>query len=128
MANLRICVDVPDLDRAIDFYGRALGLRLARRNGPHWAELLGAGEVIAGQSTVGGGSLPEETLPGYALELRVKHPDRFLSRLRSGNRAVIARIEEDRVLFDLRTVFEEDEAALAQAIQSALRQAEVQKP
>jgi catechol 2,3-dioxygenase-like lactoylglutathione lyase family enzyme len=43
MADLRICIDVPDLDRAIAFYGRALGLTLARRNGPHWAELLGAG-------------------------------------------------------------------------------------
>jgi catechol 2,3-dioxygenase-like lactoylglutathione lyase family enzyme len=43
MADLRICIDVPDLDRAIAFYGRALGLTLGRRNGPHWAELLGAG-------------------------------------------------------------------------------------
>jgi len=43
MAELRICVDVPDLDRAITFYTRALGLTLGRRNGPHWAELLGAG-------------------------------------------------------------------------------------
>jgi predicted enzyme related to lactoylglutathione lyase len=43
VSNLRICIDVPDLDQAIAFYGRALGLRLARRNGPHWAELLGAG-------------------------------------------------------------------------------------
>jgi catechol 2,3-dioxygenase-like lactoylglutathione lyase family enzyme len=40
--ELRICIDVPNLDRGIDFYTRALGLRLARRNGPHWAELLGA--------------------------------------------------------------------------------------
>jgi catechol 2,3-dioxygenase-like lactoylglutathione lyase family enzyme len=43
MADLRICIDVPDLDRAIDFYVRALGLTPGRRNGPHWAELLGAG-------------------------------------------------------------------------------------
>ncbi|HET8734435.1 MAG TPA: VOC family protein [Anaeromyxobacteraceae bacterium] len=42
MAELRICIDVPDLDRAVDFYGRALGLRPGRRNGPHWAEMLGA--------------------------------------------------------------------------------------
>src|SRR5512147_2936753 len=42
MTDLRICIDVPDLDRAIDFYTRALGLRLGRRNGAHWAELLGA--------------------------------------------------------------------------------------
>jgi predicted enzyme related to lactoylglutathione lyase len=41
--QLRVCIDVPDLDRAIAFYTRALGLTLGRRNGPHWAELLGAG-------------------------------------------------------------------------------------
>jgi predicted enzyme related to lactoylglutathione lyase len=43
MAELRVCIDVPDLDRAIAFYTEALGLTLGRRNGPHWAELLGAG-------------------------------------------------------------------------------------
>lgn len=43
MIELRICIDVPDLDAAIAFYTRALGLTLGRRNGPHWAELLGAG-------------------------------------------------------------------------------------
>jgi len=42
MADLRICIDVPDLDRGIAFYTQALGLHLARRNGLHWAELLGA--------------------------------------------------------------------------------------
>jgi catechol 2,3-dioxygenase-like lactoylglutathione lyase family enzyme len=42
MADLRICIDVDDLDRGIAFYTGALGLRLGRRNGPHWAELLGA--------------------------------------------------------------------------------------
>jgi catechol 2,3-dioxygenase-like lactoylglutathione lyase family enzyme len=43
VADLRVCIDVPDLDRAITFYTRVLGLTLGRRNGPHWAELLGAG-------------------------------------------------------------------------------------
>ena len=42
MADIRICIDVDDLDRGIAFYTAALGLRLARRNGPNWAELLGA--------------------------------------------------------------------------------------
>jgi predicted enzyme related to lactoylglutathione lyase len=41
--ELRICIDVPDLDRAIAFYSEALGLRAGRRNGGLWAEMLGAG-------------------------------------------------------------------------------------
>jgi catechol 2,3-dioxygenase-like lactoylglutathione lyase family enzyme len=46
MADVRICIDVDDLEKAIAFYTRALGLRLGRRHGPHWAELLGAGSPI----------------------------------------------------------------------------------
>lgn len=88
---------------------------------------LGTGSVVESLSTVGGGSLPEETLPGYALELRVRHPDRFLAHLRSGERPVIARIEEERVLFDLRTVFADDEPALVQTIQTALNRDEVNR-
>ncbi len=42
MTSLRICIDVPDLDRAIAFYAQALGLSPGRRNGAHWAEMLGA--------------------------------------------------------------------------------------
>ncbi len=39
--ELRICIDVDDLDRGIAFYRDALGLTLGRRLGPHWAEMLG---------------------------------------------------------------------------------------
>jgi len=46
MGDIRICIDVPDLDRAIAFYSAALGLRPGRRNGALWAELLGAGCAI----------------------------------------------------------------------------------
>ena len=44
--EIRICIDVDDLDRAIHFYTRGFGLRLGRRLGPDWAELLGAGAPI----------------------------------------------------------------------------------
>lgn len=40
--ELRICIDVPDLERGIAFYTQGLGLRLGRRLGNGWAELLGA--------------------------------------------------------------------------------------
>jgi catechol 2,3-dioxygenase-like lactoylglutathione lyase family enzyme len=40
--ELRLCIDVPDLQRALDFYTAALGLRPGRRKGDVWAEVLGA--------------------------------------------------------------------------------------
>jgi catechol 2,3-dioxygenase-like lactoylglutathione lyase family enzyme len=44
--EIRICIDVPDMERAIAFYTQGLGLRLARRLGDDWAELLGGGSPI----------------------------------------------------------------------------------
>ena len=40
-----------------------------------WKEMIGFGEVESNQSTIGGGSLPEETLPTYVLSIQVKNPD-----------------------------------------------------
>jgi L-seryl-tRNA(Ser) seleniumtransferase len=60
--------------------------------------------VIDGQSTVGGGSLPGETLLTKLVALSVATPDDFLARLRHGDPPVVARIENDRVVIDLRTV------------------------
>ncbi len=39
---MRVCIDVDDLDRAVAFYGRALGLSAKRRQGDEWVELDGA--------------------------------------------------------------------------------------
>ncbi len=46
MTSLRICIDIDDLARAIDFYTHAIGLRLGRRFGDAWVELLGASAPI----------------------------------------------------------------------------------
>jgi predicted enzyme related to lactoylglutathione lyase len=44
--DIRICIDVDDLERGIAFYARGLGLRLGRRLGDGWAELLGGTSLI----------------------------------------------------------------------------------
>jgi L-seryl-tRNA(Ser) seleniumtransferase len=73
-----------------------------------WRNELGQGEVMQSESTVGGGSLPEECISTYVLALSVKSSDRFLKRLREGQPPVIARTENDRVLLDPRTVLNDD--------------------
>jgi L-seryl-tRNA(Ser) seleniumtransferase len=65
-------------------------------------------DVLDGQSTIGGGSLPGETLPTKLVTLTGSNPDDFLAQLRRGAPPVVARIESDRVVFDLRTVLERD--------------------
>lgn len=42
MPGLRVCIDVDDLDAAIGFYTKGLGLTVGRRAGDTWVELLGA--------------------------------------------------------------------------------------
>ncbi len=74
-----------------------------RQTAEKWAAQVG-GEVIAGESAVGGGSLPGETLPTALLALDVPQPDAFMERLRAAEPPVIGRIAGGRVLFDPRTV------------------------
>jgi L-seryl-tRNA(Ser) seleniumtransferase len=76
--------------------------------------------VIPGLSTVGGGSLPGETLPTFLLALRVAHPDRFLAQLRKATPPVIARVEADRVVLDPRTVLPEQDELLYNILRETL--------
>jgi L-seryl-tRNA(Ser) seleniumtransferase len=81
-------------------------------------------EIAEGQSLAGGGSTPSQSLPTYVLRVT---SDRYSAtqleaRLRSSasGTPVIARIEEDRLILDLRTVFREQEPTLADAIAAAV--------
>ncbi len=86
-----------------------------------WRNHLGQGEIIPGRSTVGGGSLPEETLPTTLLALDVKHPNAFAGRLREGDPPIIARVEDDRVVLDPRTVLADQENDLLNGIERVLK-------
>jgi L-seryl-tRNA(Ser) seleniumtransferase len=75
-------------------------------------------EVVSGGSLLGGGSAPEETLPTALLALRSPQLSARVieERLRGGSTPIIARIEGKRVLLDLRTVPEEADGMVAQAL------------
>lgn len=84
------------------------------------AEFLGIGRIIPGESTIGGGSLPGETLPTSLLALGVSNPRRFLEALRNQNPPIIARTQEDEILIDLRTVLSEQDEILFGGLKRAL--------
>ncbi len=71
-------------------------------------------------STVGGGSLPGQTLPSWGIALDGSGAQRLLARLRTGRTAVVGRIVDDAVVLDLRTVEPADDDRLAEAIRAAL--------
>lgn len=85
-----------------------------------WAELLTikglSVEVIDGQSTIGGGSLPGATLPTKLLALNHPKPVKLANDLRYQDPPIIARITEDQLVFDPRTVLPGQEQALIGAI------------
>ena len=83
-----------------------------RARADKWQQQIGMGDVIAGQSMVGGGSLPGETLPTMLLALDFPSADKFLARLRAFVPPVIARVESKRILFDVRTVLPEQDETL----------------
>ena len=60
-------------------------------------------EVIQGESLAGGGSTPDQTLPSWLIRMP-GDASKLEKRLRAGNPPIIARIEDDRVVLDLRTV------------------------
>ncbi len=77
-------------------------------------------DVVDSSSAVGGGSLPEETLPTKAVRLQVESADAVARSLRNHRPAVVARIEDGGVLLDLRTVLADQEAWLRQALLNVL--------
>jgi len=75
-------------------------------------------EVIPGRSVIGGGSTPAQSLETYLIAIRTARPDEFERKLRGGNPPVIARIDDGRVLLDLRTVGADEENELIVALET----------
>lgn len=77
--------------------------------------------LLPGQSAVGGGSLPGETLP--TMLLAIDHPalDAVAAALRRQSTPVICRIQQGRVLFDPRTVLPEQEEILLKELEDVVQ-------
>lgn len=91
-----------------------------RTTAERWAEALRAAglpaEVTAGQSAVGGGSLPGETLPTWCVAIAVPSPDELARRLRTHEPPIIVTIQDDKLLLDPRTVQPDEEHSLLQTL------------
>jgi L-seryl-tRNA(Ser) seleniumtransferase len=76
------------------------------------------GRVVETRSAVGGGSLPGQTQPSEAVGFEADSADGLAARLRRADPPVISRIEDGRVLLDLRSVLPEQDAELEQAVRA----------
>jgi L-seryl-tRNA(Ser) seleniumtransferase len=75
-------------------------------------------ELLDGESVIGGGAAPSSVLPTRLMALNCDglNANEIAARLRNNEPPIIARIEEGRVVLDLRTVFSEQDDSVAQAI------------
>ena len=75
-------------------------------------------DLVDGESLLGGGSAPSAVLPTTLIALTCKNlrADQLAARLRGSDPPVIARVEDGRVLLDLRTVLPEQDRVLSQVL------------
>jgi L-seryl-tRNA(Ser) seleniumtransferase len=83
------------------------------------AELGANAAVRESESPIGGGSTPDQTLPTWVVELTVPSPNVFEKRLRHAEPPVVARIERDKIVLDMRTVADNEIAALVSAVKAS---------
>lgn len=90
-----------------------------------WRSKTGVGTVERSRSTIGGGSLPGQTLPTSVLSIDPPgSAQNFVRCLRESPVAVVARIENNRIMLDPRTVFPDQDNAVIEAIKFALSKCE----
>jgi L-seryl-tRNA(Ser) seleniumtransferase len=93
-----------------DDIGRRAEALAARLNAPKLKV-----EIVDGESILGGGAAPSSVLPTRVLAVTCAglSADELAARLRAAGPPIIARVDEGRVLLDLRTVFPEQDEAVA---------------
>lgn len=80
-----------------------------------------AADVVAGESAVGGGAVPDHTLPSTHVTVTTRDSVAAAeARLRRGDPAVLVRIQEDTLRIDPRTVAATEELELVDAVRAAL--------
>ena len=90
--------------------------RRARR----WSREIPGAKVINGRSMIGGGSLPEESLPTKLLAISGDDITDLARRLRTGHPPIVARIEDGTLLLDPRTVQSREDRAMVAALKEAI--------
>ncbi len=101
----------------------ATPLENIKRRASIWADALsGTAEVVAGETMVGGGSLPGGSLPTRLVSLGGRGVRAIAEKLRLREIPVIGRIEKDRLLLDPRSVLPEEDSIVIKALRAIKKQ------
>ena len=94
----------------------------AERLAPRIAEMpaIATAEIVADHAYLGGGSVPSQQLPTWCIALtpNERSVDELAGELRTADRAIFGRIQQDRLLLDLRAVFPQEDMIILETLQS----------
>ncbi len=76
--------------------------------------------IVPTRAVIGGGSAPTKSFPSYGLHVRASHASDAHARLRAKRPAVLCRIEEDTLVFDVKALDPQEVPVLARAINEVL--------
>lgn len=100
-------------------------LEQLRARATAWQAALGERvQVVESRAAIGGGSLPTQTLPSFALAIPSAHAHLLAQRLRLAPHAIVPRVEDGVVLIDARTVLRDEDDALLATLRDALEPAD----
>jgi L-seryl-tRNA(Ser) seleniumtransferase len=126
-ATLRLYRDLPTAERSIPLLSLLTTplenlKNRAERIAPQMAAAasIEQAQPVQDSSYLGGGSMPSQQIPTWCIALRPAHGslDDLAAALRTGTPSVIGRIQQDRLLLDLRSVFPRQDMELVEAVQS----------
>lgn len=104
----------------IPFYRMlAISTEALRERATRIAAQIAEATVTDVESRVGGGSLPQAVIPSVGIAIPSAQSDGVAARLRRGTPPIVARIEDQRVVLDLRTVAPEHDGAIVHALTNA---------
>ncbi|MBV8345313.1 MAG: L-seryl-tRNA(Sec) selenium transferase [Candidatus Eremiobacteraeota bacterium] len=113
-ATLRLYRDGSAAERIPLYRMLAASLDELRHRAQAYASAVPSARVVESDAYVGAGALPQSRIASVAVSVGTPVPDELAKALRSGTPPIVARIDEGRVVLDLRTIAPaEDELVIA---------------
>jgi L-seryl-tRNA(Ser) seleniumtransferase len=92
-----------------------------RERGAAYVAAIANAKPVESDAYVGGGSLPQAAVASIAIAVATPKPVELAARLRRESPAIVARIDDDRVLLDLRTIAPAEDQSVIAAVANAQR-------
>jgi L-seryl-tRNA(Ser) seleniumtransferase len=103
--------------QTIPFYRMlATSVDALRERASLYTQAVEGAAAVASEAYVGGGSLPHARIPSVAIALTTPFATELAARLRASRVPIIARIEDERLLLDLRTIAPDEDATVLRAL------------